>query len=146
MSCSGSAFKFPTHFVRRNSRGNLSLHLNHYISNQLVLFCAISEYSSERGLSYTLKSPNKQLMHTFLHFVVSLQSRLYTLELTFVFDVKIYSSSLRLFESDPVESLLPATHRQYFIFALSFPFRCLRVTFVLNTLIVLKELFLSPET
>ena len=32
----------------------------------------------ERGLPYTLKSPNKQLMHTFLHFVVSLQSRFYT--------------------------------------------------------------------
>jgi hypothetical protein len=31
----------------------------------------------EKGLPYTLKSPNKQLMHTFLHFVVSLQSRFY---------------------------------------------------------------------
>ena len=39
---------------------------------QLVLFCAISE----RGLPYTLKSPNKQLMHTFLHFVVSLHTDL----------------------------------------------------------------------
>jgi hypothetical protein len=73
----------------------------------------------ERGLPYTLKSPNKQLMHTFLHFVVSLQSRFYTLALVFVFDVNIYSSSLRLFKIDPVVSLLPATHWQYFILVLS---------------------------
>jgi hypothetical protein len=39
-------------------------------------------------------------MHTFLHFIVSLQSRFYTLALIFVFDVNIYSSSLRLFKSD----------------------------------------------
>ena len=84
-------------------------------------------------------------MHTFLHFVVSLESRFYTLALIFIFDANIYSSSLRLFKSDPVESLLPATHRQYFILALSLPFRWLRVTFVLNTLIALKELFISPE-
>jgi hypothetical protein len=32
MLCNGSAFKFPTQFLRRNSRGNLSLHLNYYIS------------------------------------------------------------------------------------------------------------------
>ena len=30
--CNGSAFIFPTQFLRRNSRGNLSLHLNYYIS------------------------------------------------------------------------------------------------------------------
>jgi hypothetical protein len=30
-------------------------------------------------------------MHTFLHFVVSLQNRFYTLGLIFVFDVNIYS-------------------------------------------------------
>jgi hypothetical protein len=47
----------------------------------------------ERRMPYTLKSPNKQLVHTFLHFVVSLQSRFYTLALIFVFDVNIYSSS-----------------------------------------------------
>jgi hypothetical protein len=41
-------------------------------------------------------------MHTFLHFVVSLQSRFYTLALIFVFDVNIYSSSSRLFKSDPI--------------------------------------------
>jgi hypothetical protein len=62
----------------------------------------------ERGLAYTLKSPNKQLMPTFLHFVLSLShSRFYTLALIFVFDVNIYSSSLRLFKIDPVVSLLP---------------------------------------
>jgi hypothetical protein len=41
---------------------------------------------------YSVRLPNKlQLMHTFLHFVVSLQSRFYTLALIFVFDVNIYS-------------------------------------------------------
>jgi hypothetical protein len=54
-------------------------------------------------------------MDTFLYFVVSLQSRFYTFVLFFVFNVYIYSSSLRLFMIDPVVSLLPATHRQYFI-------------------------------
>ena len=63
----GSAFTFPTQFLRCNSRGNLLLHLNYYVS-----WTIMSE------LPYTLKSPNKQLMHTFLHFVVSLQSRFYT--------------------------------------------------------------------
>ena len=77
-------------------------------------------------------------MHTFLHFFVSLQSRFYTLALIFVFDVNIYSSSLRLFKSDPVVSLVPATHRQYFILVLSLLFRWLRVTFVLNILIALN--------
>ena len=43
------------------------------------------------------KSPNKQLHHRFLHFVVSLQSKFYTLAPTFVFDVNIYCSSSRLF-------------------------------------------------
>jgi hypothetical protein len=100
----------------------------------------------ERGLLYTSKSSNKQLMHTFLHFVVSLQSIFYTLGLIFVFDVNIYSYSLRLFKIDPVVSLLPATIRQYFILALSSPLRWLRVTFVLNILIALKELFLRPVT
>ena len=77
---------------------------------------------------------------------LSLQSRFYTLALIFVFDVNIYSSSSRLFKSDPIVSLLPATHRQYLILVLSLPFRLFRVTFVLNTLIALNELFLSPET
>jgi hypothetical protein len=69
-------------------------------------------------------------MHTFLHFVVSLKSIFYTLGLIFVFDVNIYTSSLRLFKIDPVVSLPPATIRQYFILALSLPLRWLRVTFV----------------
>ena len=103
----------------------------------------------ERGLLYTSKSSNKQLMHTFLHFVVSLQSIFYTLGLIFVFDVNIYSSSLRLFKIDPVVSLLAdlaATNRQYFILVFSLPLRWLRITFVLNTLIALKELFFRPVT
>ena len=54
-------------------------------------------------------------MQTFLHLVVSLQSIFYTLGLIFVFDVNIYSSSLRLFKIDPVVSVLAATNRQYFI-------------------------------
>jgi hypothetical protein len=82
-------------------------------------------------------------MHAFLHFVVSLQSIFYTLGLIFVFDVNIYSYSLRLFKIVPVVSI-PATNRQYFILALSLPLRWLRVTFVLNTLIALKELFFRP--
>jgi hypothetical protein len=85
-------------------------------------------------------------MHTFLHFVVSLHSIFYTLGLIFVFDVNIYSYSLRLFKIDPVVSVLAATIRQYFILALSLPLRWLRVTFVLNTLIALKELFFRPVT
>jgi hypothetical protein len=89
------------------------------------------------GLPYTLKSPNKQLMDTFLYFVVSLQSRFYTFVLLFVFNVYIYSSSLRLFMIDPVVSLQPATHRQNFMLASS-PLRWLRVTVVLNTMIALN--------
>jgi hypothetical protein len=61
-------------------------------------------------------------MHTFLHFVESLQSIFYTcMGLIFVFDVNIYSYSLRLFKIDSVVSLLAATIRQYFILALSLP-------------------------
>jgi hypothetical protein len=67
------------------------------------------------------------------------------LALIFVFDVNIYSYSLRLFKIDPVVSLLPATNQQYLILALSLPLRWLRVTFVLNTLIALKELFFRPD-
>ncbi len=52
-------------------------------------------------------------MHTFLHFVVSSQSIYYTLGVIFVFDVNIYSHSLRLFKIDPVVSLLAAKIRQY---------------------------------
>ena len=47
---------------------------------------------------------------------------------------------------DPVVSLQPATHRQYFMLALSLPLRWLRVTVVLNTMIALKELFIRPVT
>ena len=93
----------------------------------------------ERGLPYTLKSPNKQLTHTFLHFVISLQSRFCTLASISVFYVDIYSSSLRLFKIDLVASLLPATLRRHSILVLSLRLRWLRVTFVLNTLIALKE-------
>ena len=78
--------------------------------------------------------------------MVSLQSIFYTLGLIFVFDVNIYSHSLRLFKIDPVVSLLAATIRQYIILALSLPLRWLRVTFVLHTLIALQELFFRPVT
>ena len=61
-------------------------------------------------------------MHTFLHFMESLQSIFYTcMGLIFVFDVNIYSYSLRLFKIDSVVRLLAATIRQYFILALSLP-------------------------
>jgi hypothetical protein len=62
------------------------------------------------------------------------------------FNVYIYSSSLRLFMIDPVVSLQPTTHRQYFMLALSLPLRWLRVTVVLNTMIALNELFFRPVT
>ena len=93
-----------------------------------------------------LKSANKQLTHTFVHFVISLQSRFYILTPISVFYVDFYSSSLRLFKIDLVISLLPATNRQYFILVLSLPLRWLHVTFVLNTLIALKELFFRTVT
>ena len=109
--CHESAFKFPTQFLRRNSRGNLSLHLNYHIS-----WCYSVQYkrtSFERGLLYTFRSSNKQLNHSFLHFVASLQSKFYTSAPTFVFDVNIYFSSSRLLPIDPSLSLLQALHRQY---------------------------------
>jgi hypothetical protein len=83
-------------------------------------------------------------MHAFLHFVVSLQSIFYTLGPIFIFDMNIYSYILRLFKIDPAVCVLPATNRQYFILALSLQLRWLRVTFVLNTLIAVKELFFRP--
>jgi hypothetical protein len=82
---------------------------------------------TERGLlPYMLKSLNKQLMYTFLHFIVSLQSIFYTLGLIFVFNVTIYSYSLRLFKIDSVVSVLPAINRQYFILALSSRYFCFK--------------------
>ncbi len=74
-------------------------------------------------------------MHTFLHFVVSLQSIFYTLGLIFFFDVNIYSHSLRLFKIDPVVSLV----------ALSLPLRWLRVTFVLHTFICVKTVIFQAS-
>ena len=49
-------------------------------------------------------------MHKFLHFVVDFILWHALPLILIVFDVNIYYSSLRLFKSDPVESLLPATH------------------------------------
>jgi hypothetical protein len=97
----------------------------------------------ERGLPYI---PNKQLVHTFLHFVVSLQTIFYPLGLIFVFDVNIYSHSLRLFKIDPVVSVLPATNRQYFILALSYlPLLWHRVTFILNILTRFKRVIFQAS-
>ena len=100
--------------------------------------------SFERGLLYTFRSSNKQLNHRFLHFVVSLQSKFYTLAPTFVFDVNIYFSSSRLLTIDPSLSLLQAIHRQYLILALSLPLRWHSATLVLSTLISLKESLYRP--
>ena len=100
----------------------------------------------ERKLPYTLKSANKQLTHAFLHFVASLQRRFYTLGPISVLYVNIYSFSLRLFKTDLLVSLLSATHGQCLIVVLCLPLSWLRVTFVLNTLIALKELFFRPVT
>ena len=139
--CNRSAFKFPTQFPRPIIQEITC----HCVWTSVGVILCDKRMLLERGLPYTLKSPNKQLMHTFLHFVVSLQSIFYTLGLIFVFDVNIYSYSLRLFKIDAVVSLLPATNRQYFILrCLCRYIRWLRVTFVLNTLIALKELFFRP--
>ena len=105
----------------------------------------------ERELPYTLKSANKQLTHAFLHFVASLQRWFYTLAPISVLYVNIYSSSLRLnpklkFKTDLLVSLVSATHGQCLIVVLYLPLSWLRVTFVLNTLIALKELFFRPVT
>ena len=101
----------------------------------------------ERELPYTLKSANKQLTHAFLHFVASLQRRFYTLTPISVLYVNIYSSSLRLFKTDLLVSRLSATHGQCLILVLCLPLSWLCVlTFVLNTLIALKELFFRPVT
>ena len=101
----------------------------------------------ERGVLYTLKSPNKQLTHTYLHFTVSLQGRFYTLAPISVFYVNIYSSSLALFKIALVVSLLPATHRQYFILVLSLVLRRSASRYIyINTSIGLKELFFRPLT
>ena len=56
-----------------------------------------------------------------------------------------FTLSLRLFKIDRVVKLLPATGRQYSILVLSLPLRWLRVTFVLNILIALKEQCFSPD-
>jgi hypothetical protein len=72
-----------------------------YYKYQLVLFCAISEYcwkEPKRASIYVeITKLNKQLMHTLLQFVVSLQSRFYTLALYNCLDVNIFK---RLFKSD----------------------------------------------
>jgi hypothetical protein len=106
----GSAFKFPTQFLRRNWKGTSTVTYWTIISVGVIL--CDKRMLMEKGLPYTLKSPNKQLMHTFLHFAVGLQSRFYQFRTVFVFNVYIYSSSLRLFKIDPVVSLQPTTHRQ----------------------------------
>ena len=99
----------------------------------------------ERELPYTLKSANKQLTHAFLHFVASLQRRFYTLGPISVLYVNIYSSSLRLFKTDLLVSLLSATHGQCLISVLCLPLSWLRVTFVLNTLIALRVIFQASD-
>ena len=58
--------------LRRNLRGNSSFCLNYHLSVGVVL-CGKRKLL-ERGLLYTL-------MHTFLHFIVSLQNRFYALAL-----------------------------------------------------------------
>ena len=47
------------------------------------------------------------------------------------------------FKIDPVISLLPVTHGQYIILALSLPICWLRVTFVLNILVALRVIYAS---
>ena len=99
------------------------------------------------GLLYTFRSSNKQLNHRFLHFVVSSQSKFYTLAPTFVFDVNIYFSSSRLLtiSIDPSLSLLQVIHRQYLILALPLPLRWLSATLVLSTLISLRVIIQASD-
>ena len=78
--------------------------------------------------------------------MASLQRRFYTLAPISVLYVNIYSSSLRLFKTDLLVGLLSATHGQCLILVLCLLLSWLRVTFVLNTLIALKELFFRPVT
>jgi hypothetical protein len=87
-------------------------------------------------------------MDTFVYFVVSLQSRFYTSVLFFVFNVYIYSSSLKLFMIDPVVSLQPATSNPSTIFHVSVVFAVTLASryFFLNTMIALNELFIRPVT
>ena len=74
-------FKFPTHSLRRNSRGKLSFYLNYNIF--MVLFCAISENYWKEGFYIIMpKSLSKEFMHKFLHFVVSSQRKFYTLDVS----------------------------------------------------------------
>jgi hypothetical protein len=81
----GSAFKFPTQFLRRNWRGTSTVTYPCIwtIISVGVILCD-KRMLLENGLPYTLKSPNKQLMHTFLHFAVSLQSRFYQFRTCFL--------------------------------------------------------------
>ena len=76
--------------------------------------------SFERGLLYTFRPSNKQLNHRFLLFVVSLQSKFYTLAPTFVFDVNIYFSTSRLLTIDPSLSLLQVITSTIFYFSTAF--------------------------
>ena len=65
------------------------------LGSVLVLEVELKLSKSQKKRNFS-EITEKKLMHTFLHFVVSLQSRFYTLHmaLIFVFDVNIYSSSL----------------------------------------------------
>ena len=53
-----SVFKFPTQFLRRNSRGNLSLHL-------VLLFCTISEHHLKEGFYIRLDHQINSLITDF---------------------------------------------------------------------------------
>ena len=64
-------------------------------------------------------------MHTFLHFVVSLQSRFYTLALVFIFDMNIYSPSFKVILDSSCRK--SSTSNQSTIFHFS-------VVFAVNTL------------
>ena len=87
-------------------------------------------YTAKRAsICVEINKLNKQLMHTFAHFFARLKTRFCTLASTFVFDVNIYSSSLRLFKTDNAMSSTSNPYGQYIILALSWPLRWLRVTF-----------------
>ena len=101
--CNGSVFKFPTKVLRRNSRGNLLTAFK--LSHSVGVILHNKRTSFERGLLYRFRSLCEQLYRRFLHFIVSLQSKFYSLAPTFVFDVNIYFSSSRLLTIDPYLSI-----------------------------------------
>ena len=104
--------------------------------------------AAKRGYTIELQQSGCVILDKFRKISGSgkLQRRFYTLTPISVLYVNIYSSSLRLFKTYLLVSLLSATHGPCLILVLCLLLSWLRVTFVLNTLIALKESFFRPVT